>query len=131
MARVAQHQRALEYPAAAQEPAWLRRRRYILGSAFVALLSLLFMLATVASLMPNDGSFGPEFPICWPNRLQMFAYCLWVMTIGWHASSLALNEDRQEGATRDLKERRLPADRVLKAAVPESTTFPPSESNLN
>ena len=76
-----------------RQTAWSGKRGYILESAFFPLLSLVIMLATVATLMPSDGSFGPEFPIGWPNRLQMFAYCALVMTLGWHAVRLALNKD--------------------------------------
>lgn len=78
-----------------RQSAWSAKGSQILGSAIVALLSLVIMLATVAALMPKDGTFGPEFPIGWPNRLQMLAYCGWVITLGWHAANLG--RERNQG----------------------------------
>ncbi len=72
-----------------RQSGWSAKRNQILVSALVAVLSLAIMLATVAAFMPNDGSFGPDFPIGWPNRLQMLAYCGWVMILGWQAGKLA------------------------------------------
>ena len=72
-----------------RKSAWSAKRNQIWAAAIVVVLSLVIMLATVAALMPNDGTFGPEFPIGWPNRLQMLAYSGWVMALGWYAAKLA------------------------------------------
>jgi Protein of unknown function (DUF998) len=79
-----------------RQSGWSAKRSQVLVSALVAVLSLLIMLVTVAALMPKDGSFGPDFPIGWPNRLQMLAYCGWVMTFGWQAAELARNKKRAD-----------------------------------
>jgi hypothetical protein len=39
-------------------------------------------------LPQNDGRFGPDVSIGWPNRLLLVAYDAWLMVVAWPAVQL-------------------------------------------
>jgi len=45
--------------------------------------------ADATTLAFVDGTFGPEVPVGWPNRLEVLAMSFWLMTVAWHATALA------------------------------------------
>jgi Protein of unknown function (DUF998) len=73
----------------ARNPAWFSARRSLLWTAGLPLLGLvLFIVSTTVMLTQNDGEFGPEVLIGWPNRFLVVTYCAWLMTVAWCAIQL-------------------------------------------
>lgn len=73
----------------ARNPAWFSVRRTLLWIAFLPLLGLIVFITSTAVMLPqNNGTFGPEVLIGWPNRFLIVTYCVWLMTIAWCAIRL-------------------------------------------
>jgi len=73
----------------ARNQAWLSARRSLRWTAHLTWITLLLMFATMAVMLPhNDGAFGPDVLIGWPNRLLVGAYSGWLMVVAWHATQL-------------------------------------------
>ena len=73
----------------ARNPAWSVVRRSLLSAAGLALVA--FLVSSVSSgimLAQHDGKFGPEVLVGWPNRIEVLAYSVWLMTVAWHAIQL-------------------------------------------
>ena len=73
----------------ARNPAWSVARRSLLLTAGLALVA--FLVSSVSSgvmLSQHDGKFGPEVLVGWPNRLEVLAYSVWLMTVAWQAIQL-------------------------------------------
>lgn len=51
-----------------------------------------FLVAMAVLLPANDGVFGPETPLGWPNRLLMVAYVGWSLTVAVQAGRVAERE---------------------------------------
>ncbi len=72
-----------------RNPTWASARRTLLWTAFLPLLGLLVFIVSTAVMLPqNDGKFGPEVLIGWPNRFLIITYCVWLMSIAWCAIQL-------------------------------------------
>jgi hypothetical protein len=68
---------------------WSKARRSLLWSAVLAWVGFLaFVLANVA-MFPEDGTFGPDVMIGWPNRFMMVTFSAWLMTVAWQAVKLS------------------------------------------
>jgi hypothetical protein len=39
-------------------------------------------------MFPDDGTFGPDVLIGWPNRFMIVAYSAWLMVVAWRAHQL-------------------------------------------
>lgn len=72
-----------------RNPAWAKARRVLLWTAGLPLIGLLVFIVSTSIMLPqNDGKFGPEVLIGWPNRLLVVTYCAWLMTVAWRAIRL-------------------------------------------
>jgi len=73
----------------ARSPAWSSVRRSLIGVTLLAWIGFL-VFSVSAATMPaqNDGKFGPDVLIGWPNRFMMLAYCGWLMTVASRALQL-------------------------------------------
>jgi Protein of unknown function (DUF998) len=77
----------------ARNPVWSVARRSLLFTAGLAVVA--FLVSSVSSgvmLSQHDGKFGPEVLVGWPNRLEVLAYSVWLMTVAWHAIQLRSQE---------------------------------------
>lgn len=73
----------------ARNPAWSSARRALLWAALLAWLGFLgAFLSLAVMLSQSGGSFGPGVLVGWPNRLEMLAYCIWLMVVSRSAIRL-------------------------------------------
>jgi hypothetical protein len=80
-----------------RNPRWARARRALLMAGGLAISSTLVFIGALALLVPADGTFGPDVPVGWPNRLEALAVSSWVMTVAWHAAVLASGRTQDAG----------------------------------
>lgn len=72
-----------------RNPMWSSARWVLyLTMAFTWLASLAFFITLGMMLPANNGTFGPEVPIGWPNRLMVLTYCIWLVATAWRALEL-------------------------------------------
>jgi hypothetical protein len=72
-----------------RNPAWTSARRPLLwatGLALVAFVVSFFSLGVMVS--QSGGKFGPEVLVGWPNRFELVAYSVWLMTVAWQTVRL-------------------------------------------
>ena len=67
-------------------PTWASARRGLLWTAHLTWMSLLLLLAAIATLTTSIG--GMRVPIGWPNRFLVATYVIWAMNIAWQAIRL-------------------------------------------
>ena len=67
----------------AEQPIWSAKTLPVLGFAHLIWISLALTVTVVAIRMPDNGGFGPEVPVGWPNRLMFIAYFGWLGSISW------------------------------------------------
>jgi hypothetical protein len=69
-----------------RNPAWSSARRSLWFTAHLTWFTVLGMFVSIFVMLGrNQGKFGPEVLIGWPNRLVVLAYCLWLMVVAWQA----------------------------------------------
>jgi hypothetical protein len=73
---------------ARRNPAWSPVRRSLLWAAGLAWIGFLAFASSMVVMFPDDGTFGPDVSIGWPNRFMMLAYSVWLMVVAWHAARL-------------------------------------------
>lgn len=67
-----------------RKPAWSSARLSLLFTAHLTWVTVLGMFVSMFIMLGrNQGKFGPEVLIGWPNRLVVLAYCLWLMVVAW------------------------------------------------
>ena len=74
-----------------RDPQW-RLARPAVGLA-TALLILGFLISFVSIAMltaRNNGVFGPDTPVGWPNRIGILSGCAWLAIIAWQARRMNL-----------------------------------------
>src|SRR5215204_4651909 len=74
----------------ARNPAWSSSKwplLWVTGMALVAFVVSFVSLGIMVS--QSGGEFGPDVPVGWANRLEMLAYCIWLMTVAWQAVKLS------------------------------------------
>ena len=72
-----------------RNPGWSSAKLLLLwatGLALVAFVVSFFSLGVMVS--QSGGKFGPDVLVGWPNRIEMLAYCVWLMTVAWQAVKL-------------------------------------------
>jgi hypothetical protein len=70
----------------ARNRAWSSARPSLRWTAHLTWITLVLMFGAMAVLLPqNGGTFGPDVPIGWPNRLLVGAHCAWLVVVGRHA----------------------------------------------
>ena len=74
----------------ANNPAWSSARRPLLWATGLALAAFLVSFVSLGVMVSQSGGrFGPDVPVGWPNRIEMLAYCGWLMSVAWHALQLS------------------------------------------
>lgn len=73
-----------------RNPAWRSAKRPLLLTTGLVWFSLLAFVAVIMTTF--EGSFGPDVPVGWPNRLTMLVNSAWLMTIAWHALNVSTHK---------------------------------------
>lgn len=73
----------------ARNQAWSSARRSLVWSAGLAWIGFLVFALSMAIMFPDDGTFGPDVLIGWPNRFMIIAYSVWLMVVAWRAARLS------------------------------------------
>lgn len=73
----------------ARNQAWSTARRSLFWAAGLAWVGFLAFALSMVVLFPDDGTFGPDMPIGWPNRFMIVAYSVWLMVVAWRALRLS------------------------------------------
>lgn len=74
-----------------RDPAWGEEHRRLRWTAILTWLGLGLFIGTVAATLPaQHGTFGPEVPMGWPNRILILTYVLWLLS----AAAAAYRRDR-------------------------------------
>ena len=74
----------------ARNPLWSSAKRpllWVTGLALVAFLVSFFSLGVMVS--QSGGKFGPDVLVGWPNRIEIVAYSVWLMTVAWQTVKLS------------------------------------------
>jgi hypothetical protein len=69
----------------ASNQAWSSARRSLVWSAGLAWIGFLVFALSMVVMVPDDGTFGPDVLIGWPNRFMMLAYSAWLMVVARQA----------------------------------------------
>jgi hypothetical protein len=72
-----------------RQPRWSRARVPLLLSGALAIVGTLVFIGALSMLVPPSGTFGPDVPVGWPNRLEALAMSVWLMTVAWYAAAFA------------------------------------------
>lgn len=73
----------------ARNRAWLSQRRPLLWAAGLAVLGFLTSLVSLGVMLSRSGgTFGPDVPVGWPNRIEIMSYSIWLMVVAWCAAKL-------------------------------------------
>jgi Protein of unknown function (DUF998) len=73
----------------ARNQAWSSARRSLLWAGGLAWIGFLVFTLSMVVMFPDDGTFGPDVLIGWPNRFMMLAYSAWLMVVAWRAVQLS------------------------------------------
>lgn len=74
-----------------KNPAWAPAKKALKLTMLVPLVGLIVFTGAAATMVPADGSFGPEVMIGWPNRFLMFTYYVWFAVAALQAIKLRQN----------------------------------------
>jgi hypothetical protein len=67
--------------------AWSSGLRSLRWTAHLTWITLVLMFAILGVMLAqNNGAFGPNVLIGWPNRLLVAAYSGWLIAVAWHAT---------------------------------------------
>jgi hypothetical protein len=73
----------------ARNPAWSSARRPLLWATALALVTFVVSFFSLGVMVSQSGGkFGPDVLVGCPNRIEMLAYCGWLMTVAWRALKL-------------------------------------------
>ncbi len=73
----------------ARNQAWFPAKRSLLWAAGLSWIGFLVFALSMVVMFPEDGTFGPDVLIGWPNRFMMVAYSAWLMVVAWRALQLS------------------------------------------
>lgn len=72
-----------------RNPAWSSARRPLLWATGLALVAFLVSFVSLGVMVSQSGGkFGPDVLVGWPNRFEILAYSVWLMTVAWQAVKL-------------------------------------------
>ena len=76
--------------ALASSDAWRPERKALLAATALFTLGFLVAFVSIATLTARSGgTFGPDVPVGWPNRIGILAGCAWILTVARAARCLA------------------------------------------
>src|ERR671911_685758 len=70
----------------ARNPAWSSAKRPLLWATGLALVAFMVSFVSLGVMVSQSGGrFGPDVLVGWPNRFEILAYSVWLMTVAWQA----------------------------------------------
>lgn len=70
----------------ARNPAWSSAKRPLLWASGLALVAFVVSFVSMGIMVSqNDGKFGPQVLVGWPNRFEILAYSVWLMVVARQA----------------------------------------------
>lgn len=67
-------------------PAWRSAKGSLLWATGLALVAFVVSFVSMGVMVSQSGGkFGPEVLVGWPNRIEVIAYCVWLMVVAWQA----------------------------------------------
>jgi hypothetical protein len=88
----------------ARNPAWSPARGSLLWTAGIALACTVGFIVFLMAVVPSDGKFGPDVPVGWPGRIEILAYCMWLMVVAGQAIRVRGQEQIDAEALTSLKQ---------------------------
>lgn len=77
-----------------RRPDWSGGRGSLMAATAAAFLGFLFAFGSMIILMSeSEGTFGPNVPVGWPNRLEILGYTVWMMVVSRQALTVARREE--------------------------------------
>ena len=77
-----------------RDPAWRPARRALLIATAIFTLGFLVSFVTIATLVGRSGgTFGPDVPVGWPNRIGILAGCAWLAIVARQAGRIAASTE--------------------------------------
>jgi hypothetical protein len=74
----------------ARNPAWSSAKRPLLWATGLALVAFVVSFVSIGVMVSQSGGkFGSDVLVGWPNRFEVLAYSVWLMTVAWYALRLA------------------------------------------
>src|SRR5215203_7027010 len=74
----------------ARNPAWSSAKRPLLWATGLALVAFVVSFVSLGVMVSHSGGkFGSDVLVGWPNRFEVLAYCVWLMTVAWQAVKLS------------------------------------------
>ena len=74
----------------ARNPAWSSAKRPLLWATGLALVAFVVSFVSLGVMVSQSGGkFGSDVLVGWPNRFEVLAYSVWLMTVAWYALQLA------------------------------------------
>jgi hypothetical protein len=73
----------------AHNQAWSPARRLLLWAAGLVWTGFLVFALSMVVMFPDDGTFGRDVLIGWPNRFMIVAYSAWLLVVAWRALQLS------------------------------------------
>lgn len=67
---------------------WHSLRKVLYVTSFIPIIGTLIFMASMASMLPPDGQFGPDVSLGWINRFMITTHCLWLILICFLADRL-------------------------------------------
>ncbi len=73
----------------ARNPAWSSAKLPMLWATGLALVAFVVSFFSVGVMVSQSGGkFGPDVLVGWPNRFEVVAYSVWLMTVAWQVVKL-------------------------------------------
>jgi hypothetical protein len=73
-----------------RNPAWSSAKRPLLWATGLSLASFVVSFVSVGFMVSQSGGeFGPDVLVGWPNRIEIVAYSVWLMTVAWQTVKLS------------------------------------------
>src|SRR5215203_1926897 len=85
----------------ARNPAWSSAKQALFLATRPALVAFVVSFVSLGVMVSqNDGKFGPEVLVGWPNRFEILAYSVWLMVVAKQALRVRSQRRRSRKAFR-------------------------------
>jgi hypothetical protein len=85
----------------ARNPGWSSAKQPLLWATGLALVAFVVSFVSLGVIVSqNDGKFGPEVLVGWPNRFEILAYSVWLMVVAKQALRVRSQRRRSRKAFR-------------------------------
>jgi hypothetical protein len=85
----------------ARNPGWSSAKQPLFWATGLALVAFVVSFVSLGVMVSqNDGKFGPEVLVGWPNRFEILAYSVWLMVVAKQALRVRNQRRRSRKAFR-------------------------------